>query len=79
MKLRLTPVKLAEWAGCFIGIAAAALLARHVRLSDYGWVGFLIANCCYIYYGTKTRAWGLVLQQSSFMVTSIMGIYNATW
>lgn len=70
-------IKSVEWAGSIIGLIGASLLATNSPLSGYGFVAFLISNCCWIYFGYKTKSHGLLTMQAGFTLTSVLGI--ARW
>ena len=65
-----------EWAGAFLGLVGAGLLASNTSLSKYGWIAFLIANIAMIIFSIKINAWGLCAQQVGFMGTSLFGLYR---
>lgn len=66
--------RVAEWAGSLFGLMGAFLLARHDAWSGYGFVAFLISNGCWIYFGIRTKTYGLLVMQAGFTLTSILGI-----
>lgn len=68
--------KLVEWSGAILGLVGSLLLALNVHVSGYGFVAFLASNLCWLVFGIKSRAWGLVTMQVGFTLTSLMGIYN---
>ncbi|OJY56632.1 MAG: hypothetical protein BGP19_04600 [Thiobacillus sp. 0-1251] len=70
------PLWVFEWAGAFLGLAGAALLALNVRASRFGWLLFLLSNGAWITYGIKVGAHGLVVMQIGFTLTSLMGVYR---
>lgn len=63
-----------EWLACFAGLLGASLLALNNRYSRWGFVAFLASNCLWIAYGYYNQAWGLVVMQIGFTVTSTVGI-----
>ncbi len=65
-----------EWGGALTGLLGAALLAIKSDYSGYGFVLFLGSNVCWLYFGLRTRAWGLVTMQFGFTGTSLLGMYN---
>lgn len=71
------PVQVFEWAGCVFGLAGAGLLALNVAASRYGWFGFALANAALIVYAWQVQAFGLLVQQIGFSLTSAVGIYRA--
>ena len=66
-----------EWAGSLLGLLGAFLLATHTRVSRYGWLAFLAANLAMIGFAIGIGRYGLLLQQTGFMFTSLLGIYRA--
>ena len=66
-----------EWAGSLLGLLGAFLLATHTRVSRYGWLAFLAANLAMIGFAIGIGRYGLLLQQTRFMFTSLLGIYRA--
>ena len=68
-----------EWGGSQIGLVGAALLALNLPVSRYGWIAFLVANFAFIGFAKAIRAYGLLLQQAGFMLTSLLGIYRTFW
>lgn len=69
--------RIVEWVGSVLGLIGAALLATNSSVSGYGFVAFLASNFCWMYFGYKTRALGLVTMQAGFTLTSFIGI--ARW
>jgi hypothetical protein len=68
--------KVVEWSGAALGLIGSLLLALKLDISGYGFVAFLVSNSCWLYFGIRNRAWGLVTMQVGFTVTSLMGLYN---
>jgi hypothetical protein len=66
-----------EWAGCVFGLIGAGLLALNIPASRYGWFGFALANAALILYAWQVQAFGLLVQQIGFSLTSALGIYRA--
>lgn len=67
-------LKTVEWAGSIVGLVGAGLLASNSQLSGYGFVAFLMSNICWIYFGYRTGANGLLTMQAGFTLTSVIGI-----
>lgn len=66
-----------EWLGAATGLLGAWLVAANVAsMSGYGFLAFLASNVCWVVYGVKQRAWGLVVQQVGFTGSSLLGIYR---
>ena len=70
-------IKTIEWMGSILGLVGAGLLATNSPVSGYGFVAFILSNICWIYYGSRTRAHGLLTMQAGFTLTSLVGI--ARW
>ncbi|GBG14339.1 DNA methyltransferase [Novimethylophilus kurashikiensis] len=70
------PGKWVEWMGAAAGMTGSALLACHNAYSGYGFVAYLLSNGCWLWFGLKTRTWGMVAMQMGFIMTSIIGSYN---
>jgi Na+(H+)/acetate symporter ActP len=68
--------KVVEWTGAILGMLGSLLLALNAAISGYGFIVFLTSNVCWLVFGIRNRAWGLVTMQIGFTVTSITGIYN---
>jgi hypothetical protein len=66
-----------EWSGCVLGLLGALLLATHTRVSRYGWLAFLAANLTMIVFAAKAHHTGLLVQQTGFMATSLLGLRRA--
>lgn len=60
--------------GFATGAAGALLLAVNRPYSGYGFVAFLLSNGCWLAYGLRTDAHGLVATQIVFTITSLVGI-----
>lgn len=75
--MELGKTKTVEWIGSILGLVGATLLATNSPVSGYGFVAFLVSNFCWIYFGYKTRAHGLLTMQAGFTLTSLVGI--ARW
>ncbi|WP_341744713.1 nicotinamide mononucleotide transporter [Azonexus hydrophilus] len=69
-------LKAIEWVGSITGLVGAGLLATNSPLSGYGFVAFLASNLCWFIFGYKTRAYGLLVMQVGFTLTSILGIWR---
>jgi uncharacterized membrane protein YhhN len=71
--------KFVEWSGAVLGLIGSLLLALKQDVSGYGFVAFLVSNVCWLVFGIRNRAWGLVTMQVGFTATSSIGIYNWFW
>jgi hypothetical protein len=68
--------KVVEWTGAILGMLGSLMLALNVSISGYGFIVFLTSNVCWLVFGIRNRAWGLVTMQIGFTMTSMTGIYN---
>jgi hypothetical protein len=66
--------KSVEWLGAMTGIVGSALLALHLSISGWGFVLFLTSNLFWLWFGLRTRAWGMVTMQLGYTLTSVVGI-----
>lgn len=67
-----------QWSGAVLGMIGATLLAiHHPRLAVIGWLCFLFANFAMIAFSYMAKTDGLLLQQSYFVLTSILGLYRS--
>ncbi len=69
-------VKVYEWMGTIHGIIGSALLALNVNVSGYGFLFYLVSNAFFIFFGLKTRSYGILTLQCVYTVTSVVGIYR---
>lgn len=65
-----------EWIGAALGLLGSALLAANTRLSGWGFVAYLMSNCCWIGFGLHHKAYGLLAMQIGYTVTSAFGVYR---
>lgn len=65
-----------EWVGATSGILGAAMIASHSRFSPYGWISFLISSASMAGFGYLTQAWGLLLLESCFVLTNLLGLWR---
>lgn len=59
-----------------LGVTGAILLALNNSLSGYGFVAFLFSNMLWIAFGACRKAYGLIVMQMVFTVTSLIGIFR---
>lgn len=65
-----------EWSGTFAGIVGALLVASNTRYSAWGWVSFLLSSSCIAGFAWLTGANGLLLLESCFVLTNILGLWR---
>ncbi|AYG47647.1 hypothetical protein DV532_25460 (plasmid) [Pseudomonas sp. Leaf58] len=65
-----------EWMGAATGIAGAAMVASHSKYSPYGWISFLVSSSCMSVFAVMTQAWGLLLLESCFILTNLLGLWR---
>ena len=70
------PNKAVEWTGAICGLLGSILLAANTGYSGYGFILFLVSNACRLWFGLRTKTWGMVTMQFGFTLTSLMGISN---
>lgn len=69
------PIDMLQWIGAVLGVTGAWLVAHQLgRVRAWGFVGFLASNVCWISWGLSTGAWGLVVMQAAFCLTSLRGV-----
>lgn len=68
--------KAIEWTGAVCGLLGSVLLAAHTAYSGYGFILFLVSNACWLWFGLRTKTWGMVAMQCGFTMTSLLGISN---
>ena len=67
---------LVGWTGSIAGLIGSLLLALNNSYSGWGFVGFLISNAAWFYYGIRTKTWSMVMMQVGFTGTSILGVWQ---
>jgi len=72
----MTTAVMAEWVGCWTGLAGATLLALNCRYSSYGWIFFLVSNISWIIFAVLVDINSIGIQHIGFMATSLLGIYR---
>jgi len=65
-----------QWLGTLYGVAGALFLAVPGVAPAWGFAAFLVSNIAWLAFGVSGRLWGLVVQQSVFLVASLIGIWN---
>jgi hypothetical protein len=71
------PVAVFEWTGALLGLLGAFLLATHSRVSRYGWLAYLGANVAMSAFAAAIGAYGLLIQQLGFTITTLLGLYRS--
>jgi hypothetical protein len=71
------PVAAFEWTGALLGLLGAFLLATHSRVSRYGWLAYLGANVAMTAFAAAIGAYGLLIQQLGFTITTLLGLYRS--
>lgn len=64
------------WAGCWLGIVGATLVALNIKISSWGFVFFLFSNVAWIAFALLTSVHSLSTQHFYFSLTSLLGIYR---
>lgn len=65
-----------SWIGSVTGVAGALALAVNLRWSGIGWLLFLASNFCWMGYALQQRTRSMLLMQSVFTITSLIGVYR---
>jgi hypothetical protein len=52
------------------------LVASNTRYSPWGWVSFLLSSSCIAGFAWLTEANGLLLLESCFVLTNILGLWR---
>lgn len=65
-----------QWLGCATGVFGSLLLAWRSRWSGWGFAAYLLSNICWIGYGVRTHALGLLAMQAVYLVTSAIGAWH---
>lgn len=67
---------LLQYLGSATGIIGALLLALNIESSRFGYVAYLVSNVAWLAFGWLFSVQGLVIMQSVFLVTTIIGLRN---
>lgn len=65
-----------EWGGALLGLLGASVLSANHRLSGWGFLAFLASNVCWIAFSLLTQAYGLLVMQLGFTLTSVVGLFR---
>jgi hypothetical protein len=65
-----------DWIGCALGLLGATLLASKTAASPLGWIAYLTSNVAWIAYGVLTAQHSIVIMQSGFTLTTLLGLYR---
>ena len=70
--------ELFEWSATLLSLAGAFMLATNMNGARWAWPIYLVANVCWIGFALSIEvvAWGLILTQLGFTITSMIGIYR---
>lgn len=66
---------LAELVGCGFGMLGALLISLKSKWSGWGFVLYLVSNIGWIIYGFSIQSMGILIQQSYFTITSLVGVW----
>jgi hypothetical protein len=67
-------IKIVEFVGVFCGILGSFLVARGVLA--IGFCLFLVSSMCLLFSAFKQRNWNLILLQSAFLFSNLLGVSN---
>ena len=66
-----------QWPAMIIALIGAWYVGHaHPRARMWGFWGFLISNILWVAWALHNHAWGLLIMQALFIVTSARGIYQ---
>lgn len=66
----------AEMMGATNGLIGAYLLAFKTRYTKFGWIAYLLSNCCWLVFAILLQRNWLLVQTIGFTVSSLIGIWN---
>ena len=72
----ITPLKFAEWFGALSGLLGSILVGSNSAWTKYGFLAYIVSNCCLIFFGWKLKAWGLLTMQLGFVAAGVFGVYR---
>jgi len=65
-----------EWTATILSLAGAIMLSTNMTGARWAWPVWLVSNIFWIWFGCEKEAYGLVLTQIGFTVTSLIGVYR---
>lgn len=67
-----------EWTATLLSLVGALMLATNMKGARWAWPVYLVANVCWVGFALSLDnvAWGLILTQLGFTITSLIGIYR---
>jgi hypothetical protein len=66
-----------EWLGAVFGLLGSFMLAANVTgISEWGFIAYFLSNLCWIGFALFLRAYGMLLMQLGFIVSSLIGMYR---
>ncbi|MBK6616582.1 hypothetical protein [Ottowia sp.] len=75
MKMLMDPTML-QWCGCVTALMGSLLLAVKGRFAGFGFVLYLASNGLWALFGVVTNAPAIVVMQTGFGLTSLIGIWQ---
>ena len=69
-------LRLLEWSGAMIAVAAAIMLALNITISPWAFVLYLISSVILTVWGWYSGARGIALQNMIFIVINALAIYR---
>lgn len=72
-------ITLLEWVGSLFGVLGALTVASNTRFSPWGWWLFLVSSSALCAYSILAQAWGLLLLNSCFVGTNLLGLLRWWW
>lgn len=67
---------LIEWTGAALGTLGAVWMALCLPSSRFAWWLWLLSNCLLIVFFYSTQHWGVLVNQVTLLLTSVLGIYR---
>lgn len=65
-----------QYPAALFGACGALVLAVPGVNPAWGFAAFLVSNVLWGVFGTHQRHWGLLAQQTVFLITSLVGLWN---
>ncbi len=67
---------LLEWIGSLLAVSAAILLALHISISPWAYVGYFFSSILLTIWGVRRKAYGIAWQNAVFMGINLLGMYR---
>ncbi|HFD32922.1 MAG TPA: hypothetical protein ENJ28_09495 [Gammaproteobacteria bacterium] len=70
------PLKLLEWSGALIAVAAAIMLSLNITISPWAFVLYFISSVILAIWGWYSGAYAIAVQNMVFMLINSIAIYR---